>query len=67
MDALLTIFFLYLVIGFTVAIFILTRKQFEKKDRSFRGTGIGFKLIILPGMLVFWPFLMYNLYLKKHL
>jgi len=47
---------IYLVIGliFYVALSI---KGFDKIDPGTRNSGIGFKLILVPGILVFWPIL----------
>lgn len=66
MGALFIFFYLYLAIGFLMAVFLMFNKQLEKKDPSFRATGIGVKLLIIPGLLIFWPMLVYRLYLKKH-
>jgi len=48
---------LYLVLGFVFAIFFLG-KGLEKMDTAAHGSGWGFRLIILPGTIVFWVVLL---------
>jgi len=47
----------YLVVGIIFAIFFL-RKGIEKMDTAAHGSGIGFRLIILPGTIALWPVLL---------
>ncbi len=54
---LLLIFITYLVVGFLFSIAFLA-KGIQKTDDASKGTGIGFKLIIIPGILIFWPVLL---------
>jgi len=48
---------LFLVCGLLISFFFLAR-GLSQIDEGTRGTGIGFRLIILPGMIVFWPVLL---------
>jgi len=47
----------YLLAGSLFAIFFLS-KGLEKMDTSAHGSGLGFRLIILPGTIVLWPVLL---------
>jgi hypothetical protein len=47
----------YLVCGLVFAIFFIT-KGITVIDESARGTGIGFRIIILPGVTLLWPLLL---------
>ena len=47
----------YLAGGVLFAIFFLT-KGLEKTDTAAHGSGLGFRLIILPGTIVLWPVLL---------
>ncbi len=49
--------FIYLVAGFIFAIAFLT-KGIRKVDENIHGSSKGFFLIIIPGVMVFWPFLL---------
>ena len=54
---LLLIVGLYVVLGFAFMIpFII--KGAEKIDETARGASIGFRIIIIPGVIVFWIFLL---------
>ncbi len=56
-EIFLSIIATYLVCGFLFAIpFII--KGIGKVDESARGSTIGFRIIIMPGVIVFWPFLL---------
>ncbi|MGG9960612.1 hypothetical protein [Ferruginibacter sp. SUN106] len=61
MTILVTIIFvvaaLYLIAGFLFAIFFLS-KGIQKVDVAAHGSGWGFRLIILPGIIVLWPVLL---------
>ena len=48
---------LYLVAGAVFAIFFLTR-GIIKVDETAHGSGLGFRLIILPGTIALWPVLL---------
>lgn len=48
---------LYLLAGAVFAIFFLTA-GIIKVDETAHGSGLGFRLIILPGTIVLWPLLM---------
>lgn len=50
---------LYLAAGFLFAVFFLN-KGIQKTDPSAKGSGIGFRMIILPGIMVFWPVLLHH-------
>ena len=47
----------YLIIGLLFAIAFLW-KGISKVDEGAIGTGLGFKLLILPGTVAFWPALL---------
>lgn len=61
MEIIITIglvgFAIYLVIGVLFSLFFLT-KGLGKIDKNAIGTGIGFKLIILPGVILLWAYLL---------
>ena len=48
---------LYLVIGLVFSIAFIN-KGAETIDETAAGSGPGFKLIIIPGCMVFWPLLL---------
>jgi hypothetical protein len=48
---------LYLAAGVLFAVFFLN-KGIQKIDTAAHGSGWGFRLIILPGVIVFWPVLL---------
>ena len=48
---------LYLVAGVLFAFFFLI-KGIQKVDTAAYGSGWGFRLIILPGVITFWPVLL---------
>src|SRR5438309_1683859 len=56
-SILLIIVALYLIFGLLISFFFLVRGLSEI-DEGTHGTGISFRLIILPGMIVFWPVLL---------
>lgn len=47
---------LYLVAGLIFCVALLTR-GLTTLDHGARNSGFGFRLLIVPGILVFWPFL----------
>ena len=56
---------LYFLLGFVFAVIFLW-KGIQVVDEGTEGTGLGFKLLLLPGMLVFWPvFLIKWIKMKK--
>jgi hypothetical protein len=56
-NILLVVVGIYLVLGFVFAIpFVI--KGAQKIDPSANGGSIGFRIIIIPGTMVFWPFLL---------
>ncbi|MCG8372898.1 MAG: hypothetical protein MI700_05175, partial [Balneolales bacterium] len=44
----------YLVIGLVFSIVFISRGLSEV-DEGAKGSKLGFKLLIIPGMLIFWP------------
>lgn len=52
-----TITAIYLFAGFAFAIAFVT-KGVQKVDEGAKGAGIGFRILIIPGTLVFWPLLL---------
>lgn len=53
----LLLILLYLVAGLVFAIIFVIRGV-DKIDHGAHGAGIGFRLIIIPGSIVFWPLLL---------
>lgn len=51
------LFGLYLLAGF-VFYFIFLSKGMKSMDEATEGVKLGFKLLILPGTLFLWPFLL---------
>jgi hypothetical protein len=49
----------YLILGIIFSIFFY-QKGIEKVDEVAIGSTRGFKLIVFPGIIVFWPFLLYK-------
>ncbi|MDN5215278.1 hypothetical protein QQ020_24580 [Fulvivirgaceae bacterium BMA12] len=47
---------IYLLLGF-VFYLVFIFKLATQLDENMRGSGVGFKLLILPGTLVLWPVL----------
>ncbi|MEP7318740.1 MAG: hypothetical protein ABI921_08355 [Panacibacter sp.] len=47
----------YMLAGILFTIFFQA-KGLSKIDEGTHGAGIGFRIIILPGIIVFWPFLL---------
>ncbi|MEP7164380.1 MAG: hypothetical protein ABI741_06795 [Ferruginibacter sp.] len=56
-NIILLIMAIYLAAGFIFSI-IFIAKGLQVLDEGAHGTGIGFKLIIVPGCIVFWPVLL---------
>jgi hypothetical protein len=56
-TALLLLTALYLFCGFVFALAFVT-KGVDKTDEGSRGAGVGFRIIIIPGTMVFWPVLL---------
>ena len=46
----------YFLLGFLFYL-VFVFKWAAELDKNFRGSGFGFKLLILPGTLAFWPVL----------
>jgi len=56
-SILLTLMVIYLLCGLLFAIpFVI--KGVEKIDEAAHGGSIGFRIIIIPGTMVFWPILL---------
>lgn len=55
-NVLLIIVALYLVLGLVFAVAFIT-KGVTKIDEGAHGATWGFRVIIIPGTIVFWPFL----------
>jgi hypothetical protein len=53
----LTAIFIYLLSGFVFALVFVTRGA-DKIDEAAHESGPGFKIIIIPGTMVFWPVLL---------
>jgi hypothetical protein len=52
-----TIIMIYLLCGLIFALAFVTRGA-GKIDEGAKGSTIGFKIIIIPGTMVFWPILL---------
>ena len=50
---------IYLLLGLVFAIFFLT-KGMQKMDNATKDSGIGFKLVILPGVIALWIYLLFK-------
>jgi len=50
-------FYLYLAFGFLFAVAFITTGV-KRLDPNASGSGIGFRLLILPGSAAFWPLLL---------
>jgi hypothetical protein len=50
---------IYLISGLLFAIAFVTR-GLTTVDEGAHGAGLGFRIIIIPGVIVFWPFLLYK-------
>jgi hypothetical protein len=63
-EVLIIIVLIYLLLGvFFVVPFLL--KGLTKIDKGAHGGTIGFKIIIIPGVIVFWPILL-NKWIKAN-
>jgi hypothetical protein len=57
MSLVLTIALIYLACGLIFGIpFVI--KGVQRIDEGAHGAGIGFRILILPGVMAFWPFLL---------
>ena len=63
-EILLIIVAIYLVLGVLFVIPFLM-KGLNKVDEGANGSTIGFKIIIIPGVIVFWPVLL-SKWIKKN-
>jgi len=57
LDMIFTIVGIYLIAGFVFAL-VFVFKGVEAIDEGAKGSTIGFKIIIIPATIVFWPFLL---------
>jgi len=64
-DILLLLIALYLFLGFIFVIAFLI-KGIDLVDEGAHGSTFGFKLIIIPGVIVFWPVLMKKWLIAKN-
>lgn len=51
---------IYLVIGLVFSIFFIYGKGLGMVDKIASLSGIGFKIIIVPGCILLWPLLLYK-------
>jgi len=56
-EIILSIIAIYLACGFVFAIAFIA-KGVEKLDEGAHGASIGFRIIVIPGAMVFWPLLL---------
>ena len=61
---LFTLLAIYFAAGLIASIFLLW-KGIHHIDPSTEGSGLGFKLLMLPGLLLFWPSFLIK-WLKDH-
>ena len=47
----------YVALGFLITVLVLNR-ALAKIDEGAHGAGLGFRLVIIPGCMVFWPVLL---------
>ena len=64
-SALVAIAGVYVLAGLIFSVFIFVR-GISRLDRNAGSTGIGFKLLIFPGIIAFWPLLWWKLKNKPH-
>jgi len=64
-EIMLLLIALYLFLGFIFAIAFLI-KGIDLVDDGAHGSTFGFKLIIIPGVIVFWPVLMKKWLIAKN-
>jgi hypothetical protein len=57
LEIILTFLATYFLCGFIFAIIFII-KGIIKIDENARGSSIGFRIIIIPGAIVFWPLLL---------
>ena len=57
LEIILALVAIYLLFGFVFAIAFII-KGVDKVDETAHGSSIGFRIIIIPGSMVFWPFLL---------
>ena len=55
---------MYLATGFLYML-IVQLKGAASFDRAAQGAGVGFKLIIIPGLILLWPVLFFKLRSRK--
>jgi hypothetical protein len=56
-EAIVSVLSLYAGMGLAFAVPFLIRGV-ERIDSQARGSGLGFRLIVLPGVVAFWPLLL---------
>lgn len=60
-SILLLLLLVYLILGAMVALLLYSR-GLQQIDEATADTGWGFKLLILPGLLCFWPLFLMRLF-----
>jgi hypothetical protein len=56
-ESIFTLSGLYLLCGFVFAL-VFIFKGLNKVDEGAHGSTVGFKIIIIPGTMIFWPILL---------
>jgi hypothetical protein len=56
-EGIFTLLGLYLFCGFVFAL-VFIFKGLNKVDEGAPGSSVGFKIIIIPGSMIFWPLLL---------
>ncbi len=59
------LFYFYLIVGATMAIWFCFFKV-KKIDSATVGAGFWFNLIIMPGVILLWPLVIYRLFFAKN-
>jgi hypothetical protein len=57
LEIVLIVLAIYLFAGFVFAIAFVSKGMY-RVDEGVHGTGWGFRLLIIPGTMVFWPMLL---------
>ena len=56
--------FIYIIIGLIFAVYF-SFFGVNKIDENAKNSGLGFRLLILPGVIIFWPILVFKLFINK--
>lgn len=65
LTILLNIVLLYLLLGLIFGIYLMTKNRLVLLDNATEGCSLWFKVIIFPGIIALWPFLLHTLCKQK--